>query len=218
MGLFQFEKKLEGLVEGTFAKMFKSGLQPVEIGRKLTREMDLKRQVAPNGVIVPNVYVITLSPDDAQRFNSFQSALIRDLVETVRNHARQERYIFVGTVRIDMDVDEELAMSRFYIDSEVLANKDGLPGASLVGPDGTRYIVGNAPLVLGRLPECDIVISDTKASRRHAEFHRAGNDVVVLDLGSTNGTRVNGALVTRQRLNDGDEVTIGSTSFYFQVI
>lgn len=217
MGLFQFEKKLEGLVEGTFAKVFKGGLQPVEIGRKLTREMDLKRQVVPNGVLVPNVYVIKLSSEDAKRFSAFQAALIRDLIETVRNHARQEHYLFVGTVRIDMDVDEELQVSRFYIDSEVLANKDGLPGASLVSPDGSRYIIGTAPLVIGRLPECDIVISDTKASRRHAEFHRAGNDVVLLDLGSTNGTRVNGALVSRQRLSDGDEITIGSTSFYFQV-
>ena len=81
MGLQQFEERLERLVEGTLAKPFRTNLQPVEIGRRLTREMDLHRRVGVRGLIAPNVFTVSLSPTDADRFSSFIEALIRELAE-----------------------------------------------------------------------------------------------------------------------------------------
>ncbi|MBV9660615.1 MAG: DUF3662 domain-containing protein, partial [Acidimicrobiales bacterium] len=64
MGLQQFERRLERMVEGVFARAFRGGLQPVEIGRRLTREMDLRRTIAPKGVLAPNEFLVVLAPAD----------------------------------------------------------------------------------------------------------------------------------------------------------
>src|SRR5215210_3119550 len=92
MGLQQFERRLERLVEGAFAKAFRSGLQPVEIGRRLPREMDLRRTVGVRGLMAPNHFTVALSPGDLGRFESFSTSLVRELQAAVREHARQESY------------------------------------------------------------------------------------------------------------------------------
>src|SRR5437016_12636073 len=98
MGLQQFEQRLERLVEGVFAKAFRSGLQPVELGKRIAREMDLHRTVGVRGVIAPNHFTVALSDSDQERFASFAEALTRELGEAVREHARAEGYGFVGPV------------------------------------------------------------------------------------------------------------------------
>jgi hypothetical protein len=100
MGLQQFEERLERLVEGTLAKPFRSNLQPVEIGRRLTREMDLHRRVGVRGLIAPNAFAVTLSPADVSRFSNFIDALSRELSDAAREHARIEGYSFVGPVEV----------------------------------------------------------------------------------------------------------------------
>jgi len=197
MGLQQFEERLERLVEGTLAKPFRSNLQPVEIGRRLTREMDLHRRVGVRGLIAPNHFAVTLSPADVSRFSNFIDALSRELSDAAREHARIESYSFVGP--------------------EVHESEDGGILAELILPDGRRMSVGSEALVIGRLPECDIVLADSNVSRRHAELRRKGDGVFVTDLGSTNGTRVNGAPVREQLLASGDEVSVGSTRLIFEM-
>ena len=102
MGLQQFEERLERLVEGTLAKPFRSNLQPVEIGRRLTREMDLHRRVGVRGLIAPNAFAVTLSPADVTRFANFIDALSRELSDAAREHARIEGYSFVGPVEVEI--------------------------------------------------------------------------------------------------------------------
>ena len=102
MGLQQFEERLERLVEGTLAKPFRSNLQPVEIGRRLTREMDLHRRVGVRGLIAPNAFAVTLSPADVSRFSNFIDALSRELSDAAREHARIEGYSFVGPVEVEI--------------------------------------------------------------------------------------------------------------------
>jgi hypothetical protein len=217
MGLQQFEQRLERLVEGAFAKAFRSGLQPVEIARRLTREMDLQRTVGPRGVIAPNVFEVALAPNDIERFESFADALVGELADAAREHARTERYNFVGPVEVALKTDQHVNPGSCVITSEVKGGPGGGPTASLVLPDGRRVTMDDGPLTIGRLPECSVVVEDTNVSRRHAEVRRDGPDVVVVDLGSTNGTRVNGAQVRTRRLNDGDEITVGRTSLRFEV-
>ena len=216
MGIRQFEQRLERLVEGVFAKTFRSGLEPVEIARRLTREMDLHRAMGVNGLIAPNHFEVAISPADLKTFESYSQALLRELNEAVREHARDEAYGFVGPVHVDLTPDDSLGAGEFLVASQMMEAPGGAAFGSLVLPDGRRVAVGEDPVTVGRLPECDVVLSDPNVSRRHAEVRRRGNDFIVVDLGSTNGTRVNGAGVRERRLEDGDEVTFGSTQVRFE--
>lgn len=216
MGLQQFEQRLERLVEGALSKALRGGLQPVEIARRLTREMDLLRRVGVHGLIAPNFFVVSLSASDAERYESFADALARELADAARDHARQERYEFVGPVEVEIHRDPKLRTGRFAVKAEVREGPEGLPAASLVLPDGSRVVLGTEPVVIGRLPECTVVLSDPNVSRRHSEIRREGNDVVVVDLRSTNGTRVNGVPVHERALTDGDEISVGTTVIRFE--
>ncbi len=216
MGLKQFEQRLERLVEGAFAKTFRHGLEPVELGRRLTREMDMERVVGVNGRVAPNHFEIALSNDDCKRFDSVSEALTRELAEAVRDHARDEGYSFMGPVSVELAEDASLGKGEFLVASEMLEAPGGAAVGSLALGDGSRVIIGEDAISIGRMPECDVAVSDPNVSRRHAEVRRQGNDFIVVDLGSTNGTRVNGAGVRERRLADGDEITVGGTHIRFE--
>lgn len=216
MGLQQFERRLERLVEGVFAKAFRSGLQPVELGRRLAREMDLHRTVGVRGVIAPNHFTVRLAASDAERFSSFSDVLARDLADAAREHAKDEGYTFVGPVEVELETDESLTTGMFLLAGEVREGVGGGPAGSVVLPDGTRVAIGDDAISIGRLPECDVVLADPNVSRRHAEVRRSDGGFVVVDLGSTNGTRVNGARADQRELRDGDEITVGSTALRFE--
>src|SRR5438270_1470584 len=113
MGLQQFERRLERLVEGVVAKAFRSGLQPVELGRRLTREMDANRTLGVRGTIAPNRFVFELSPSDHQRFGAFEDALRRELADAARQHARDEKYDFLGPVEVEIAMDPSIAPGTF---------------------------------------------------------------------------------------------------------
>jgi nucleotide-binding universal stress UspA family protein len=210
----RFEQRLERLVEGSFGKAFKSGLQPVEIGRKVTRELDAHRQMGVHGVpVIPNNIGVYLSPDDFDRFESFADALARELAELVREHARDEGYQFVGSVTVHLVPDDELRVGECDVVSEIAA---GTRVGSVLLSDGRRVALGEATLTIGRLPGNDVLVADPKASRKHAEIRPAGNGFMLVDLQSTNGTRVNGTNVGEHILVDGDRIAIGATEFRFE--
>jgi hypothetical protein len=214
--LHQFEQRLERLVEGVFAKTFRSGLKPVELGRRLTREMDLRRTVGVSGLIAPNRFTVSLSPSDHEQFDSYADVLMRELSEAVRDHAREAGYSFVGPVHVELAQDGDLGPGEFVVSSAMLEAPGGAAVGSLVMPDGRRIPLGEEPVSIGRLQDCDIMLSDPNVSRRHAEVRRQGNVFVVIDLGSTNGTKVNGVGVKERRLVDGDEVALGATRIRFE--
>jgi hypothetical protein len=216
MGLQQIEQRLERLFEGAFSKALRGGLQPVEIARRLTREMDLIRRVGVKGLIAPNAFLVFLSLEDARRFDSFADALARELGDAAREHARAEGYEFVGPVTVGLHSSESLRPGRFTVKAEVREGPEGVGAGSLVLPDGSRIVLGVEPIVIGRLPECAVVLHDQNVSRRHAEIRRSGSDVMVIDLNSTNGTRVNGTRVTEKVLQDGDEISVGTTTLRFE--
>lgn len=215
MGLQQFEQRLERLVEGAFAKAFRGALQPVELGRRLTREMDLHRAVAVRGIIAPNAFDVLLARDDFERFGGFVDVLAGELADAAREHANAEGYVFLGNVEVSIGWSEDLTRSTFAITSEVVESDDVAAGW-LVLPDGRRVAIVDEPITIGRLPECAVPVSDPNVSRRHAQLRREGETVVVVDLGSTNGTRVNGTPIIEQRLVEGDLVTVGTTTMRFE--
>src|SRR5258708_37574198 len=99
MGLKGFERRLERLVEGVFARAFKSSLKPVELGRRLVREMDDQRTVNVQGTAAaPNDFTITLGPEDHEQFVEIEESLTRELCDAARSHARSEGYVFMGPV------------------------------------------------------------------------------------------------------------------------
>jgi hypothetical protein len=216
MGLQQFERRLERLVEGVFAKAFRSGLQPVELGRRITREMDLRRTVAPRGTLAPNHFIVALSQSDRDRFAPIEPELVEELVELARDHARTEGYLLLGPVSIELMTDTDLSPGRLLVSGEM---EGGSGPAALVLDGGRRIPVGNDPVAIGRLPDCAIVLADTNVSRRHAEVRKAtdgGGGHVVVDLGSTNGTKVNGVGIRSHRLQHNDEITVGSTRLRYE--
>jgi hypothetical protein len=195
--------------------VFRSGLQPVEIGRRLTREMDLRRAVAPRGVLAPNTFKVVLSSADRAKFEAFEEELVKELVEVAKDHAKQEGYIFLGPVSVAMETDAALRPGTLLVAGDVVP---GQGTATLTLPDGRRVVLDQDKVTLGRLPECELAVADAGVSRRHAEVRRgADNTWVVSDLGSTNGTKVNGLRISDARqLEDGDEITVGSTSVRFE--
>jgi hypothetical protein len=214
MGLQQFEQRLERLVEGAFAKAFRGELQPVELGRRLTREMDLHRTVAVRGLIAPNCFEVALANEDYERFGTFVKVLASELVDAAREHARSENYTFLGPVEVTI-TSAELPKSTYSIAASFLEGEEHAP-AFIVLPDNRRIAVADEVLTIGRLPECSIPITDPNASRRHAQVRRDGDVVYLLDLGSTNGTKVNGSPVRQHRLENGDVITIGTTALRFE--
>lgn len=217
MVLRSVEKRLENLVEGAFGRAFKSGLRPVEMGRKLAREMDLNRTVGVNGrPTVPNHFVIHLSPGDHKGFAAMETALVRELSDAAREHARDEGYAFVGPVRVELEADDRLRTGTFQIESALSEGVGGAGAGSLVLPGGQRIGLTERVLTIGRLPESNITLQDSNASRHHAEIRPSGDGYVVADLGSTNGTLVNGVRVGQHRLDDGDIIQIGNTKMLFE--
>ncbi len=215
MGLQSFERRLERFVEGAFARVFRSGLQPVEIGRRLTREMDLRRTVAPRGVLAPNDFSVLLSQSDRSRFAPIEEELVKELVEVAKEHAKTESYTFLGPVTVTIGTDESLRPGTMLVAGDMAP---GQGTATLTLPDGRRVILEQDKVTLGRMPENELAVADTNVSRRHAEVRRGpeGNWVVA-DLGSTNGTKVNGVKISGPRqLEDGDEITVGSTTVRFE--
>jgi Protein of unknown function (DUF3662)/FHA domain len=212
-----FERRLENMVEGTFSRVFRSGLRPVEVGRRLTREMDANRSVDVNGrVVVPNDFVIWMSPGDHEQFSQMEQALVLELCEAAREHARDEVYGFVGPVRVDLQPWEKLRTGTFQIEAKMAEGTGGVGAGSLLLPTNQRIPLSEQPVVIGRAPECNIQLGDTNVSRKHAEIRPRGTGYVLVDLNSTNGVRVNGLRVAEQVLVDGDEILIGNTRMIFE--
>ncbi len=201
-----------------FARAFRSGLQPVELGRRLVKEMDQSRTLDVRGrTLAPNRFVIRISMEDQQRFAQIQQSLIQELQSTVREHAAGEGYTFLGRVSVELAEDAGLKVGLFHVhpsyDERVATDE---PNAWLEGPDGSQHVIKGGVSTIGRLSESDIIINDQNVSRRHAELHAVGDSYELVDLGSTNGSKVNGQRVARQPLNDGDQVTFGAITLRFR--
>ena len=217
MGLKQFERRLERMVEGVFSGLFKSGLRPVELGRRLVREMDDERTVDVRGrTVVPNHFTVELSSSDHEAFADIADTLARELADAAREHARDESYAFLGPVEVELVLTDGMRTGSFTITGRMKQGAGGAGAGSLVLPTGDRVPLGESVLTIGRLPESNIVLADPNVSRSHAEIRPRGVGYVVVDLGSTNGTRVNGVRISEQDLVDGDEIAFGNTRMRFE--
>lgn len=216
MSLKGFERRLEQAVEGTFSRVFRSGLRPVEIGRRLTREMDLGRSIDVRGrTVVPNSFTVMLSAEDRASFEEIADSLTRELADAAREHARDEGYSFLGPVAVSLEATD-IRTGTCQVNAVLREGRGGSGAGSLVLPTGDRIPLGDDVITVGRRAGSTIVLSDPNVSRNHAEIRPAGSGWVLVDLGSTNGSRVNGARVSIQPLDDGNEISFGNTRIWFE--
>ena len=217
MGLQSLERRLERMVEGVF-RGSRAAIRPIELGRRLVREMDEQRSVDVKGRrIVPNDFLIHLSPRDLAGFDDIHDVLQAELVEAAREYAREEGYHFMGPVRVELTADDQLRGGRFNVEATLRQSAGGVGAGSLVLPSGQRISLGDRPVTIGRQSDCTIPLNDQNVSRRHAQIRPGRGAYVVADLGSTNGTMVNGTRIGgEQRLNDGDILSFGSTYVRFE--
>ena len=224
--LRDFERRLGGLVEGLFSKTFRSGVQPVEIAKRVVRAMDDGKQVAVNEVWAPNHFEISLSSEDAPRFQQIETALVAELKTVILENAGERGWGLVGPPEVEMFVDNsfrrgDLGVEATLVQGERPVEPPATPAkrAQLrVHENGAERAVpvDKELLTIGRLSECDIVINDTGASRRHAQIRTVDGVSTLTDLGSTNGTKVNGRDVQSTELSDGDRITVGATQIDYR--
>ena len=250
--LRNLEARLEGLVEGVFSRAFSSGVQPVEIARKLAKEMDAHKTASVARVYVPNEYTVWLAPDDYERFTGYETSLEQELSGHLLEHARRHEYDLLTRPVVDLDQDERLRLGEFGIQTRLVRppQRQGaeptqgehghtmvysatqaqkakskrntraqmVDTRAIVALDDRRYVLDGPTATLGRSKECECVLNDPNVSRRHAELRRSSNgDWQIVDLGSTNGVKVNGRRVSSARLSPGDEVILGTQVFSFDI-
>jgi hypothetical protein len=241
---------LENLVEGAFAKVFKGVVHPVEIASAMQREADAHKSILGAGrTLVPNRYIIDLSPSDHDRLESFAAPLAQELAQAQAEYIGEQGWTVYGDVIVEIERGEGLDTGMFRVVSEVYTGTMDSPQAPgyaddayadsgygygapappvsgapvgggtprLVGTDGRQYSIAMGSTVLGRGEAAQVRIADVGISRQHARVDFDGMRVVITDLGSTNGTAVNGARVNAAALQPGDTVQIGTTTLTFRL-
>ena len=118
--LRNLEEKLAGLVEGTFGRVFRTQVRPVEIARKLAREMDEHRTVSVSRTYVPNEYAVWLSPEDRERFEGVEHEVIDELSAYLLEHARRERLALISRPQIEFRTDDRLSLGEFGIQARMV--------------------------------------------------------------------------------------------------
>jgi hypothetical protein len=278
VGLFdRLEAGIERAVQGTFARHLRSAVHPVEIASHIRRAMDDRAVTASGRAIVPNQFVIELSPGDYDRLAPDLESVEMDLVAAAEEHCDGQHYQPAGPIDIIFEEHDDLETGVFRLrpakasrpratgmtgqhravrpsdlsgsprdlgpaapaaagaaaagvapQDDASPEQPAPPRPRRVNPadrpwldvDGERYPLMGAMTILGRDDSADIILDDPGISRRHSEL-RVTTDgphfvTTIRDLGSTNGTYVNGERVSTTHLEDGDRVTVGRTSITFR--
>jgi hypothetical protein len=248
--LRSLENKIAGLVEGTFSRAFRSEVRPVEIARKLAREMEEHKSSSVSRTYAPNEYRVFLSPRDRERFADYEAALGEELAGYLLEHARRERLVLLTRPTVEFETDDRLGLGEFGIQTRMAPPEgqedDDAPveqsgrtmvystserhsepleerarsraETALLVLGGKRMVVGPAGATLGRSRKCDIVVDDPNVSREHAEIRPRGGSWVLRDLGSTNGSSINGRRTDgAEVLKPGDEIELGTSTMTFEL-
>ena len=118
--LRSIEQKIESLFEGTFGRAFRRNVQPVELARKLAKEMDDYKMVSVSQVYAPNEYVVYLSSGDRRQFESYEPALIKDLEQYLAEHGRREGYVLLSKPQVTFETDDDLEVGLFGIANRMI--------------------------------------------------------------------------------------------------
>lgn len=211
------ERGLERAVNGAFARTFRSGVQPVEIASALKRELDIGAVVVDRDrVLAPNRFIVRVSEKDAARLQNLGETLERELRGVVTKHASGQNYQLLGEPDVEIRSDESLTTGVLEIDS---ARVEGsVDWVAAIDVDGARHELRRGTTTVGRGSDCGIRITDNAASRKHLEIIWDGAAGIARDLGSTNGSKINGQRFREAALAPDIVITIGETALRFDLV
>ena len=212
------ERGLERAVNGAFARTFRSGVQPVEIAAGLKRELDIGSVVVDRDrVLAPNRFTVRVSEADAKRLLGLGGTLERELIGVVNKHARRQGYQLLGEADVELSVDHSLTTGVLQIDASRVEG-GSVAWTAVVEVDGARHPLRTGTTIVGRGSDADIRIADTAASRQHLQLIWDGKAGIARDLGSTNGSKINGQRFREAALSPDTVITIGQTALRFQLV
>lgn len=239
------ERSVERVIQGPVDSIFRQEIQPAEIERRLERAMLDNRRRASGANIMPNAFVVEMNPDDYATIESYQASLVRRLESWLANKAETHNGTLLDRIQIDLRESDRARRRRPVVTATITDIRHNTPapgrrrhetpaqrtesfrvvnnGAScslrvLTGSQaGTTFTVPEGATVLGRSPDAGLRIDSSDVSRNHLRIERSGNSVKVTDLGSTNGTRINGERTSHATLRNGDEILVGTQALRFIV-
>ena len=237
MGLLDnLEQRLDRIVNVSFSKAFKSEVQPVELGAALQQEIDNRANTITGQTVVPNIFIIELSSIDHDRLAPYFDTLCGELAALAVAYVSEQRYTTMDLAHVTFELDSNLETGVFRIRSTAAIRpadaltppplgQDPSPQVPITAfmPEATPYLtsitgeefkITQSVTSIGRGTEADIQIDDTSVSRLHCSIV-LGSEVLIRDLGSTNGTVVDGGRANESVLHDGSIIKIGNITLTY---
>jgi len=232
--LARFESFMENMVEGSVARLFRSPVHPSEIAKRLERAMEANQLISVRRVIVPNLYRAYLNPQDMQAFVNVRAEMEREMATYLADLAQERGFTMLEHPRVELTEDAGVQRRSIQVVAETSSAAPANPTTQtqiiqsaqavqprarllLNMPTGMHVIpLESTMLTLGRGLNNDIILEDTRVSRHHAQLRYRARRFWVNDLGSTNGTYVNGDPVQEQALSDGDVLSFGGLELVFK--
>jgi len=218
-----------------FARAYGSAIRPINLGRELLGLIDSFDKSDP---INPN-FIVNLSAEDYAAFADIEKYLLRELAEAATQYAEQSGLKHHSPISVVLTVNDTVKAGKFEITTEVetpqtqsasasddqkltqtttVAAIKPLVDAVLVLVNGDRVVLEGDSIKIGRQATCRVVFNDSNVSREHAQMRRTADGWKILDLGSTNGTKINGQkIVQEQLLVNGDELAFGTSGARFEI-
>lgn len=235
--LQRFENFFERLMEGSVGRIFRTPVQPAEIGRRLERAMEGNQLATVDGIVVPNDYVVFLNPEDMVQFADIVPSLCRQMEDWLIDLAEERNYGFIDQVRVQMIGDENVPRRRISVEAHIVELPDYDPiqqeavqrtevyrvvertgnvqpvllrvAPTSVSPEQV-FVIRRQVTTIGRALDNDVVVEVPEVSRHHARLEYVNGQFQIVDLNSTNRTSMNGVRVDRQWVQVGDEILLGT--------
>jgi hypothetical protein len=234
--LSRFEAFMENIVEGSVARLFRSPVQPAEIAKRLERAMESNQTVSVRRILVPNYYRAFLNPQDFETFKPIRAEVEREMATYLAELAQERGFSMVEHPRVELVADSGVPRRTIQVVAETQAapaasqssDTQVIPAQAAAAPaararlllttsSGAHVIPLDSTLMtIGRGLNNDIILEDSRVSRNHAQLRYRSRRFWLTDLGSTNGTFVNGEPVTERALRDGDVVSLGGLELTFR--
>ena len=217
-----------------FARAYGSAIRPLNLGRELLGLIDSMDKSSP---LNPD-FVVNLNATDYEAFADIEKHLLRELAEAATQFAERNDLRHQAPISVILRVDDAIKVGSFSITNEIeheiitdagavakvseiaqpMNSSPRLVEAALVLQNGERITLDTDSLKIGRQASCRIVFNDSNVSREHAQLRRSADGWKLLDLGSTNGTKINGVKITEEQLLvNGDELGFGTSSAKFEI-
>ena len=224
MSIFdRFENAVERGVNDAFSKVFRSGIKAVDVNSAIRRAMDDSAQeLSTERTIAANHFTVFVTPADLDSLEADLNVLADEFAAQATEHAADNGYALLGPVSVEFREDDKEQAGKLRVEA---SNKRGSvapatasspsPEHPIIEVNGERWLLTEPVTVIGRGTEADIIVADTGVSRRHLELRITPTGVIATDLGSTNGTFVEGHKIDAATLLDGNQLTIGRTVIDF---